>query len=718
MSGGPKGRQLKPLKEKVGRLAAKAETRDSANRLRNYMEMLLLAMQLRPEKIASVPRSELQAILQKLAPMRLKLPLEVRLALVDHRAADLVAKSAFEELAEVLKPWAADGDTNEFKPEEPLLRALHVMPTTSRIARFKKDFWGTAITPLVMSAAADDMPRVVKACQVVERLFGSEDTLNLETAAALLMTECLTSARAVRALATKSIGAEAHDDIEALLARQGDSDKSILTSTACAAVGNPILKETLAVFEKSRATLLEFGDKLSEHAKTLQTGVRPDLEGFKRLSLMLADLAKVRSSPACGLFDDFAALLLKQSLATWASFSKACNAGDVQVTSELIGAVDAFAAEASIAYSLEDDVAEMRAAVTALQVRANDEAHMRALDDALQGDDSLPELEDAQFVAKVAEIMDLLAKHEGKRLASTTETSVVEFTERLVKGLMDGLCEVKLSYAVLHGLDLWNKLLSFKSTDAAPRKMFNLAVAVQKLAGQLHVALDAPPGETLNSAVHAVGVLRVRAEYDLRVCGEVKEEQKLFFACITHANETISASMDLQVQHSATVVADAVGEVSMQLQVCAALCEGLESREPSKTWYAGIDGPSQAAWGKLVQRAEEGVFKVDTKALEANLKTLKDKHDGLRSALDLCPGAAADDRKLLEDSWVAYVDMQVFLRTVLLTWVLSKESDHEAQRKRVQQEVRFLRSVSVKEREVMPECLYKRSCDALACRTT
>jgi len=93
LSGGPRGRELKPLREGVVRLQSKADTWVSANRLRNFYDTLMLVMNLRPEIVGSITPSELHVISRKVSPLHISFPLEVQMGLLHHKIAKLTSKA-------------------------------------------------------------------------------------------------------------------------------------------------------------------------------------------------------------------------------------------------------------------------------------------------------------------------------------------------------------------------------------------------------------------------------------------------------------------------------------------------------------------------------------------------------------------------------------------------------------------------------------------------
>ena len=228
----------------------------------------------------------------------------------------------------------------------------------------------------------------------------------------------------------------------------------------------------------------------------------------------------------------------------------------------------------------------MRMAVGALVSRTSDDALRQKLEEALAAD-SIPTADQAGFVWKATQVKDLLSKSEGKQLAATTSELLVPFTSRLAEVLMDDLTNANLSEEITRGLDLWGLLLNFGDCDSAPDKMFNLAVATQKLACQINAAAQRTTIEDKNAAVHNMGVLEKQAAHDLRSCGDLTVLPSLFRRCGELADETIRSSQEFRAEHSRTVLTAAAEAAEQQRTLCLTECRGLESRDPSKVWHAG-----------------------------------------------------------------------------------------------------------------------------------
>lgn len=715
LAGRPKGRTIKALREQVSRLSSKPQTRDDANRLRCYLDSVLLAQQLRPEKVGGLPEPEVQIILSNLEPLKVAFPLEVKLGLVDRRAADFSQRSDFAQLLDVLKPWAP-ADT-PFSPTVPTLGTVREFPLASRLARFKEQFWSKTVTPFLMTVASDCLPRLATECENIERAFSSEDILELDMAAASLLQDVIASCETLRSLSLRLVDDRSVERVVALNARRGKVDKSIITSTAHAVFGNPVLAETVSWYTKGQPTLAELGNKIDAHLTELQdTSItKPTGDNFKKISSMLKILCTIRSSPAYPLFERFAERLLAATVDIWKA---ACVVFDgptkATVTPELAKEMDCFVAEAGLAFSLEAAVADMQPKMGEFTTRLSSEARTTALKNLVSGGWK-PSLSDNNFAKTAETFSSALASHAGvgipTEVASALEDIIVDLAGEVSSHLQAGGESTAMSAA----LCVWAQYIEVGTPVKATPQLYELCSSTCESVKLTRKAKDSPRDDvkTTRSNLHAMSVATLKLSEAVAVVQKGKESWPLK-ATITQDVDAILTGTKATFRELVRELADrAEFQVAQALVSCEGLCKSLHEGTP---WHDGITGTTPKDWQKYLERSQDTILKLDTKGLEAELQTLSNHLAEFASALDIDDDTAARKKESMTNAQGAHQKMSLLLRCALLTWTLqSGDLDHETMRKRVQADVRRVRGLGVKEKDVLPAPLFKRAWDALSC---
>lgn len=497
-------------------------------------------------------------------------------------------------------------------------------------------------------------------------------------------------------------------------------NRSFMTSMANAARANPTLAETMKLFTAGRPVIEEYGTKMASHMEALSAGVPITLEGFEMRVQMLTDLATVRGSQAAMLYDGFADKLLIDVRSAWASLSQGIAAGTIEATEDLLKALERFAAEAGIAFSLEDAVVEMASAVGDLLQKTLMQARLKSLRVAVSSPITAA-LDSADFSTSVEKVRDVLAPHEGARIPADIVSLMHVFAARLAETLMSDLRGASVQQAVSCGLDLWAKVLNIGGAcNAASASMLSLATLVRKLADLTAVAMEFKDkdDEAKKKVAQELGVLVAQASAALKataIAGQ-QADNELFAHLKQHAEAQLKVSGGLAKEYTTEIIDSRMAALQRSQASALALCQGYQSRAPGKTWFVSVTGNTQKSWDALQALAEETVFKLDTRGIETELNSMKLMYDSFCAAFDAFEGSHEVAAQVKEESWQAYLDMQILLKCSLTLWATAREVDHKVQRRRVQAEIRALRSLSLHEKDCFPTCLTKRAGAVISCK--
>lgn len=714
MSGPPKGRTVKALREAVDRLAAKPASRDDANRLRNYLESVKLAQELRAERVCSLPSGELTAIIKAMLHESVRFSLQVKQGLLDHKVAELVQRLDMPELLTTLMPWST-AESPEFDPLVPTLSSLVDISLPARIAQFKQSFWSRAMTPLLMNYDGKNTVRIAAACDSIIKTFSEQDVVELDATAASLTMECLTCARGLKVLTERSVDGAFDEELDQLRSRRGKTDRSVLTATANNIFNNKILAETMTLFTQGRSMILEYGGKILQHMQTMKK-LQPTPDGFVALSGMLADLGRVRSCAAACLFDDFADALLRCVLSTWshAESNLSLRGGDVEVNAGNLKILEKFASDAAIVFSLEEGVTNMQYDIAALLARQSGTSKLHTLRACLEKD--MPAQDDTTAAEGIfVELLKALEDASGMTIDDDMSTTICEKMQAVALWLGNGLRDMHMDNFFETGLDVWSKLAAAAKVGVEDMQLLRFAKSMMLLTRHITRWSRAPDAESKRAAVQDMSVKVAQSAEAAKI---VKARAQLSAECsawceasdqyIERGEGVVGEWLKLRFENDIASLQTAVAEGET-------LANNLHLGDP---WHATSEGTTPEAWTKLQELADESIRHVDSRKLEACLRRaeveLKNAEESGAVVVQLGKGDPVEDT--LREPRDKYKKLFILLKQILLMWHLSNETDKDVVRKRVQEQVKGLRALSVREKDVLPAVLYHKSFLALQCQ--
>lgn len=709
MEGAPKGRTVRALRAKVARLAQRPEGRDASNRLRNYLDVVELARLLRRERIMTLPCDELRSIIKTIMKHDVPFPPLVKICILNHKVEELCRREDLGGLLRTMRPWTASD--SPFDALEPLLASVGEITTSSRLSRFKGQVWSQALCPLVMSACEDNKQRVLEACGIVIDTLDAEDMMEMDTPAATMLQETITSMKSVRVLVSGSVDPSCDEVLRHMRDRKGKTDRTILTSCANAIHANAYLCTAMDLFTKGRPVIMEWGDKILEHEATLDH-LRSDSEGLRTLTQVLRDLSKVRSSVVAELFDPFAAKVLDKVNSVWNEIASSCAAGAREPDADLLGALPQFASEATIAFSLNDEMLSLQDSVSGLVATHSGQAMMKKiLHDLAKGVMTAPAGEGfADMVADMAKNIDSIV---GLPIPEQVSTAFATYLSSLAMAVV---CDLGAAPAqeLTMGLDLWEKILGVSTSAATSASMNTLLIVRAILNIQIAEAGMAAPvsneGDLDEASAGNLSVLAARATMafdnfkDAADSDLVLKVKEIALAVIHRVGTRIMAFGLAEQSRKRTALATATLE-------CANLCAGVDEK-----WFSGIRGTSDAAWAKVQTAAETSIKTLRTKELEVAVASLMSAKKAFDDSVGKSESPSADDLALHAQAALDVTKFHVFLRQALLLWHLTSDIARDEARKRCQAEIKSLRSAGLDDKKVLPDAMHKRAWDLIACR--
>lgn len=516
LEGDEPGRSIKPLRDKVDNLSGNPTTAADAQRLSLFLSTAVLAQQLRKDRIHKLPESQLEVAVKALLREKIALPEPTKLLLVEERMRLLQAQSDLEALLIVAKPWAPADET--FQSLEPKLGVLN-MALSTRISKFRKSVWDGGFAPLLMSGDASK-DKVLQGCAALQTHFASEDIVMLDGPAAIVCKDSLVAATAIKAIQTMAGEPEDMDAIEKIASRTGRTDKGILNTVANTIEANPILKEKLATMILARPAVEEYSEQLNSFGKSLDG--MPD-DTVLRLGLlkdMCRHLSLVRSTSAAFWWDAFADRLFGELLRSWSGLSSKLDAGQAQVSTPLLNALQGFAAEATTAFSLDERVATMQGSIAVLLSSQSQKVRIDTLRSAASHP-TIIDLSDHLTCAPVLQqLQEALTECGGMHLDSGMINILGNAAMKIANNVMAhiGTDDTTIQRDINIALDLWQMMCGLSTLPRAGATSLKGARCAVKMHNASALAAKMVADETLgwSARLHARTWRMHRAGHDDR----------------------------------------------------------------------------------------------------------------------------------------------------------------------------------------------------------
>lgn len=708
VDGSPKGRTITALKSRVAMLAGNPSTVDMSNRLKNYLGLVLMAEQLRPEAVMKVPRSELTTILTAMKEEKLELPLQIRSCLVEHRIAALLNNPTDPGLIlRVLTPWP-QSDGLEFDALNPDLGRLE-LALEAKVELFRRYFWRQLVAPMLMGDVSQH-DRILTIVRATHDAFAKEDPVDLELAAATLVHESMQTCKGIEALLTMPPDPAYEKALLALKARSQKTDKSVLTCVASAVAANNVLSAKLDTLLRAMPVLHEYGEQVKRFEKTMDDGVASDSAGFLELTEMCMLVGKINSSSASALFTRFNKRVLNALTDAWST----TNGSAAPVAPDVLKSAQATFAEAAIVFSFNDTVAEMQVEIAG-KLRTADSADrtdsLRKLlpdepeendFDAIGAADDLDKLKVAlKGVQGITLDEDLKARVNANflmMLAGAARASVSQSKQSIAKVAIDVL-EMMTDAAKLKSWSGVPELLR-AMTRVCELGVERTVADVQDLDGRTKDDAMLKDMHTFMASVKGLEAAMAKL---------AKVEQAEVKAVVEEGGKQVEESAALAGAFYKALVEKRVAAMAARVDEAISFIGDLPK---DGKWHASITGDGDEAWVQVKALGTSITQKLNMVGFERVLKACKDDIKMCEDIVPLLIGT--DDAKSARDK--AFDDAKATRKTLLVMYCelqlifhMSSDLSRADLRKRIQTEIRLIRSEKIEEKKVLHPLIFARA---------
>lgn len=714
-TGQPKGRTIKALRDKCLRLSGNDRTIDAANRLKNYMQAVTLAEQLRPERITKTPAAEVAIVVRTMIQEGVTMPASTGMLLLEHKVAHLIkAGATADELLDAIQPWQPASTSLGFNPEVPTLGALDI-PAKAKVDKFKVLYWQTHLVPMLMNEAAlKDTKLTAMLERLVER-FEAEDVLEFDSAAAAALRESVVASQGLLAILSMAPDPLCEEALNAFVARRGKVDKSILTSVASAVFSSSHLSGRLMKLVAAMPAIKEYGPKMEQFdvsmvdADSAQTGLR-------RLADMCKVIGQVSASQAADLFTKEAEDLSKRVIAAWNDLDNRITTGKLVWCGSLLDSVKACFDEAVKTFSAEDAMVEAKAEVMKRLRNFDSGARVELLRSAAS---QTFDLSTADAHDRIKALSSALHDVDGVDLPTDLEPLLIEVTSSLVASVA-GWFENRSSddqEVIKKAIDLCDSLrprCKFSQPHAAA---FALEMALWDMYRFMPSAA-APGGDgpeelhrkPSRESMHELGVSVQQVKHSLKATEDFTEGfiRRLQEVATDMAEQAVKATTE----YYKGLLEASDGTIEECMTACRTAAHSLLD-DGALPWHSSAEGGPKASWKEIERVAAMKLDPVDTRVLQTSLCDLNEAV-AKRAQLEPFVGEAAT---LGADHATTLFHRRGsgLLHECLLVWHIRTETDAEELRRKVQTEVKAIRSLGYKERELLHPSVFKKSWASLNC---
>lgn len=360
------GRSITPLKRAIDKAPI-----DEANRMRNYYKLVLMAGELRRERLMRLPAGELHAILSRLGS-ELEFPDQVKRALVDHAVDAHIASNDDEQLMHTLLPWAGH-ESEAFNPLAPRLALLDSMPLQKKLDKFRSALFGQHLGELI-SAGESRSLQVRSLCEKMKVSLEDVDIVELSTSSVIVLREAKVAAEALVGLITKEFAVVA-ESLRAVVSMRGKTSRTILVSIAAAIESSQWYSQRLAMFTSNEPLIMEWSEKAKDFTDFLASSPDASVDTFAKLEGILVEFGNFLNALPMELVKSFANELESTLvLAVEAVVEKSSIASEVD--SSLVAAASKCVAEALTAFPMSARIVGLQEALGKILVKADSKSRL------------------------------------------------------------------------------------------------------------------------------------------------------------------------------------------------------------------------------------------------------------------------------------------------------------------------------------------------------
>lgn len=715
-TGPPLGRSVNGVRGKVKRLRDAGDI-DSSNRLNSYLKLLTMAEVLRPERLLRAPAAEVRLVIDTMIAEGVVLGPAVCAQLLEHRVVHMIKSNAnAKDLIKVITPWSADDCA--FDPQSPMLSALD-QPMTVRAETFKRLYFRNYFAPMLMNEATEPA-RILMLCDEMYKTYIDEDLLNLDRVAAATLQECTTVCTAVKALIQMPLDATEYGSaLEAINSKKGKTDRSIVTCVAAAIASTSMFAERLVMLLSALLVLMELGPCFGDHEVKL-TAIQPDTAGFKDFTQMINDLTRANASSSASLFSTVRLRVREALLQAWASLKGRVAQDPSHMAPDLLQSVQACFQAAIACFDMDDRIVEVQQEVSEF-VRLHDKGARRALLHKACDEQKLSDIAIGtdDFRTGLTTIQDALHDSDGLEIDLPTADKLRSLHASLVQVAMPIVQDIATAEDLELMFDLIGQIhqrfdnpeiVSNYAALLVMRSLHSLSLCTNCAIGATRDAAAPPNTASAGEAMHTLGVAHRSSQATIAAHNNAP----------TELVKKLLSALEALMTTSATMMSEYYNQKYAEAEDCLkntkdALAAAAANKLDEDSWHSGVQGKSASAWRSLCAAFDNHIANIDTQTLEQTITKYEQNISDLEAAATLAH-KVTDSAPIVADSRAYLLKAAVFLHEMLLVWHLKTEADPEAQRAKVQREIRGIRKYGLKERAVLHPAVFQASYDSLACR--
>lgn len=705
MTGAPKGRSIKALREKVQRLQQHENTAELGARLRRYLQTVTYCDMVRPKNVQRLPASELTAIVADLKADGIELTGATHTALLDHKVTEALKMGCPRNLMLIIQPWIS-GDTT-FDPLAPLVATI-AWPLSARIDTFKRCMFGRHLAMLIQAGESKSF-EVREAAINLEEFAEKQDLFELEDAAAsVLVGECSVAAKILKALKAFPLDPTIAEDVERLYASKG-RPKSALSSLLSCLQGAPFWADRLTALKHALPSIVELGPKMQTHLE--------DLDGLpKDMGLRTIDVVNAASTTmiACRTSGMPQELLNPLADATWAFIvdlwmtikaddQKLLRSADACALRRFVAALTNIAA----AFPTKLLVSEIELAAKAVESQITSGTLLASLVTQLE---ALPTPLDADpNIMKTAtdSALECIGLHPSNEQAATINEAIGKV---IAEVLPQCGVEAKADF-VSAGIELWEKLAAVADTKEhmMMSQLVSLYIQLLSVATEFQDLDKKDPDcsdiECRSQLLHRSKVCSLQCSAMATKCDEVLTFQpfKQFLEFVRTCMQKVGSA---QVAAQALVVSS-ISKALQLAQDAVVLRMGAHSGE--QVWHANV--APKANFETLAAAAKDKLATLDLQGLATDLTSLERAGERYKAIMEM---AGVDSDTQLPETYDKLFKKAIVLRVeAALFWHFSAERSADPLRTKVCAEVKTLRSIGLQEKSVLHSALFARCLAAI-----
>lgn len=717
MTGLPKGRTIKAMRERVAALMVDDELAEEGAALRSYLATVVASDQLRVKNLKKLPHSQVKALAKSLHDDGYSVTNEIASAMVDRELAEALKSADRNALLTIAAPWTSEETPAPFDQRAPRVAAMRWKSMAEKIEIFRRMVFGRLVTPMV-TAGADRVSDLRPLLEALVERFKDVDVVMVGLEEAELTEDIMTACRILQSILEYPLDASVAEDLHRMEAAKSKSRKNILCSLCTAIAASPFYCDRLAKLKKALPSIVQFGTKLQDHATDLtQIPKQFDIVPIEILGAMSKTIVMCQSSNVPLEFyrqlshDIWSFLMNMWQVSVTDGHSKLKTKSGSQLNTILAALEDI-----GSAFPTKLEVLEMRKYVSDL-VKSLDAGEL--LEKLLAAVGRIPEdLENSGEAASccMAEIAELGADCVG--LPPSAEQKKVlqaSFLKIFVQGwphFERNPEDTIFTKQALHALEKLAEVLDDPNLLLRLRGV-ELHLRLVSMVTEFSVcdSAGAPDDSAMFGKLHELSVIAKQAEQSLKAIEEAGGLGDGASSMVQAMKQKIAEAQSCEVKAFDELLTAARKKM---MQVSADIVEAMQGVHPSKPWHTGL--PKSATFEQLKAKAVGVLDKIDAKKLEEAIAAQRSSSAAFQKLWEQ-RGETVEDPDFATALKRMHEAVQVKVEANIL-WHLCEESNPQALRTKMQSELKQLRATGAKEQEVFHPAMYAAGYKALTSKRT